>query len=320
MSRKTPKKSDKYRCDLLPFEREDVVGMQAAKQAVGWEITAFNLPDAWKHTQGEGVKIAVLDTGVDENHPDLSDNLLPGKNFIKAGTPPLDDNGHGTHVTGTIVADDNAIGMVGVAPAAKVVPVKVLDGSGAGHMKNVAKGVRWAADQGVDFICMSLGTPNKLQEVRKAIQYAAKKGCVTFCAAGNAGRTRNIFYPAAYPETMGIGAIDKDFDRADFSCTGDDLDFLAPGVRIFSTVPESWYAFQSGTSMANPFMVGVATLVLSYKKNKGLKAKLDTVDDYRKLFKKYTTSVTDEEAGNKFFEGFGIIDPRKMEQWIQSHH
>jgi subtilisin family serine protease len=293
--------------------------MQQAKQSVGWEITAFDLPDAWKYTQGEGVKIAVLDTGADMKHPDLSDNLLPGFNFIKPGTKPQDDNGHGSHVTGIICADDNAIGMIGVAPAAKVMPVKVLNAAGSGNMKTVAMGIRWAANQGADFICMSLGTPNKLQEVRKAIQYAASKGVVTFCAAGNAGSTRRIFYPAAYPETIGVGAIDSDFDRADFSCTGDDLDFLAPGVKIFSTVPESWYAFMSGTSMANPFMVGVAALVLSYKRNRGLKIKLDTAEDYRQLFKKYTTPVSDNEAGKKFFEGFGIIDPRKMEEWVQQN-
>jgi len=319
MPKKTSKEDkDKYRCNLLPFDREEILSIQDAAQQVGWEITAFNLPDAWKYSQGEGVKVAVLDTGADLDHPDLAGNLLPGKNFINPRKEPEDDNGHGSHVTGIICAENNDIGMVGVAPKSKVIPVKVLDHKGAGNLLNVANGIRWAADQGVDFITMSLGSPKPVQQVRKAIQYANKKGIVVFCAAGNAGKTRSIFYPANYPETIGIGAIGEDFDRAKFSCTGDDLDFLAPGVKIFSTVPDNWYAVLSGTSMANPFVTGVAVLLLSYKRKNKLKIKLDTAEDYRRVFKANTMPTKNPEfAGKKFFEGFGIIDPRKMEEWVK---
>ena len=153
-----------------------------------------------------------------------------------------------------------------------------------------------------------------------AIQYAASKGCITFCAAGNAGRTHDIFYPAAYPEVIGIGAIDENFDRASFSCTGPDLDFVAPGVRILSTVPDNWYAVLSGTSMANPFAVGVAALILSYKRANNLNLSLKDNKDYINVMKEYTTPINNPEfAGQRFFEGFGIIDPRKMEEWIKLH-
>lgn len=223
-----------------------------------------------------------------------------------------------THVTGIICAENNDIGMVGVAPKCKVIPIKVLDHKGAGNLLQVADGIRWAADQGVDFINMSLGSPKPIQQVRKAIQYANKNGVIVFCAAGNAGKTHSIFYPANYPETIGIGAIDENFDRAKFSCTGDDLDFLAPGVKIFSTVPDNWYAVLSGTSMANPFVTGVAVLVLSYKRNNKLNIKLETAEDYRRIFRSNTISTSNPEfAGKKFFEGFGIIDPRKMEEWVR---
>lgn len=302
----------------MPFEREEILSIQDASQKVGWEITAFNLPDAWKITQGEGVKVAVLDTGCDLDHPDLVNNLLPGKNFVNPRKDPNDENCHGTHVTGITCAENNDIGMVGVAPKCKVVPVKVLDHKGAGDLLNVANGIRWAADQGVDFIAMSLGSPTPVQQVRKSIQYANSKGVVVFCAAGNAGKTRQIFYPANYPETIGVGAIDENFDRANFSCTGDDLDFLAPGVKIFSTIPDNWYAVLSGTSMANPFVVGVAALLLSHKRKNKLKIKLENSEDYRRIFKQNTVSVHNPEfAGKKFFEGFGIIDPDKMEEWVR---
>ena len=129
-----------------------------------------------------------------------------------------------------------------------------------------------------------------------------------------------MLYPAAYPETIGIGAIDQNFNRANFSCTGQDLDFLAPGVKILSTVPDNWYALMSGTSMASPFVVGVCALLLSYVRKHNLKVKLETSDDYRGILRNYTIPTNNPEyAGNKFFEGFGIIDPRKMEEWVNKH-
>ena len=216
-------------------------------------------------------------------------------------------------MTGILVAENNDIGVVGVCPKAKVIPIKVLDKNGNGSLINVAEGVRWAADNGADIIAMSLGAPVKVQQVRKAIQYAATKGIPTFVAAGNAGDTKEVFYPANYPETIAIGAIDENFKRANFSNTGENLDFMAPGVDILSTVPENWYAVLSGTSMAAPFAVGVAALVLSYVRSGKSKTRLETVEDYRQIFRKYTTPV---ENGNyshkKFYQGFGILDPRKL--------
>lgn len=306
--------------NLLPYEREDILTIQDVEQRAGWEITAFNLPEAWHYSQGEGIVVAVLDTGCDLDHEDLVDNLLPGKNFINPNLPPEDDNGHGSHVTGIICAINNDFGVVGVAPKTKVIPVKVLDKKGSGDLATVASGIRWAADQGADFITMSLGSPSPVPLVQEAIRYAASKGCVTFCAAGNAGKTRQIFYPAAYPEVIGIGAIGEDFNRARFSCTGPDLDFLAPGVKILSTVPDNWYAVLSGTSMANPFATGVACLLLAYKRAKNLAIMLSTNSDYINVMRSYTTPTKNPDFANKeFFEGFGIIDPRKMEEWVKQH-
>lgn len=280
---------------------------------MGWGISAFDLPKTWQNTQGEDVVVAVLDTGCDLNHPDLSGNLLEGANFVRPGRPPEDDNGHGTHVTGILVAHDNEIGMVGVCPKAKVRPVKVLDGDGNGNMNNVAEGIRWAADNHCDLITMSLGAPMKIQQVRKAVQYAIKKGTIVFCAAGNAGKTKEVFYPANYPETIAVGAIDKDFKRAEFSNTGRELDFMAPGVDIFSTVPDDWYATFSGTSMACPFAVGVAALLISYSKKGKLGYQIETVEQCKELMRKYTIPLADKDLKDPvFFGGFGIIDARKI--------
>jgi len=318
--KKTSNQRTDKKCKLPPFEVEEVLSLQDARQKVGWNITAFSLPDAWNLTQGEGVTIAVLDTGCDLDHPDLAENLLPGKNFVNEAKLPDDDNQHGTHVTGIIVASNNDIGMVGVAPKAKVLPVKVLDRHGNGSLLNVAKGIRWAVDNGADILAMSLGSPRPTQEVKKALQYAASKNVVTFCAAGNAGLTQNVFYPALYPETIAIGAITEELKRATFSNTGKDLDFMAPGDKIFSTVPDNWYAILSGTSMACPFAVGVAALVLSYKRSKGLRIKLDMAEDYRTIFKKNTSNIQNGLLGDPtFYQGFGIIDPRKLVEAVKAY-
>lgn len=301
-------------CSLFPYEKEEVFSIQDAIQKAGWNITAFDLPGAWSKSRGEGVKVAVIDTGVDLDHPDLVKNLLPGMNFIDPSKQPWDDNQHGTHVAGIIAAENNEIGMVGVAPSAKVIPVKVLDRHGNGSLVNVAKGIRWAVDEGgADLICMSLGSPNPVQEVRKAIQHAASKGVVCFVAAGNAGITKRVFYPADYPETIAIGSIDENFSRSGFSNTGENLDFMAPGGRIFSTVPDNWYAVLSGTSMAAPFATGVAALFLSYVRSKGKTLSLKTSSDYIEAFKSHTVPVTNGDLKDKqFYEGFGILDPKSI--------
>lgn len=301
------------KCSLFPYEREEVLSLQDAIQKSGWNITAFDLPSAWKKSRGADVKVAVLDTGVDLDHPDIQKNLLPGKNFIDSSKEPWDDNSHGTHVAGIIAAENNQIGMVGVAPDAKIIPVKVLNGQGSGDLVSVSKGIRWAVDEGkADLICMSLGAPSPVQEVRKAIQYAESKGVVCFVAAGNAGVTKKIFYPADYPETIAIGSIDENLNRSSFSNTGNNLDFMAPGGKIFSTVPDNWYAVLSGTSMATPFAVGVAALLLSYCRDKS-EIKLSCSEDYRKVFKEHTMPIRNLDLKNsKFYQGFGIIDAKKL--------
>lgn len=312
------KKSKKV--SLFPYKLEPVFSIQEVKQKAGWNITAFDLPNTWKKTKGEGVTIAVLDTGCDLDHPDLKNNLLPGYNFISPDRLPWDDNKHGTHVCGIIAAENNEIGVVGVAPNCKIVPIKVLDANGMGDIKTVAKGIRWAVDVAkVDFICMSLGCPNPVDEVRKEIIYAMSKNVICFVAAGNSGNTPQIFYPANYPETIAIGSIDENFTRSSFSNTGDGLDFMAPGNRILSTVPDNWYAILSGTSMATPFAVGVSALLLSYVRNNKKNIKLENNLDYINMLKQYTVSIKNENLNNKsFYEGFGIIDPQKLFESIKS--
>jgi subtilisin family serine protease len=318
---KKPDLSQEF-CELPHFEREDLLSAQSIGQQFGWQIANYDLPSAWKETCGEGVTIAILDTGVDLTHPDLAPNLLPGYNVITPNLPPQDDNGHGSHVAGIIAACNNDIGVVGVANCCKILPVKVLNRVGAGRMDHVVRGIKWAVENGADIICMSLGTRNPLEEVYATIKDAANKGVICFVAAGNAGQTTQLLYPAAYDITISIGAIDEQSMRASFSCTGPNLDFVAPGVNIYSTVPPSNYAIMNGTSQATPFACGVAALILAYRRKTSPGLKMSK-EEYVAAMRYNALSIQNLDAkyaelGNRFFQGFGIINPQAMIEWLEN--
>ena len=293
---------------LLPHIREDISGFNAqAAQVLGWEIQKLNINHHWALTEGAGVTVAVIDTGCDLSHDDLRENLLPGKNFINENKQPYDDNGHGTHVAGTIAAVNNGTGMVGVAPKTKIVPVKALDKKGGGSTHVIARAVEWAVSRRVDFITMSLGSGGMDAGLKQAIDYAEQMNVVVFCAAGNSGPNVDIMYPARFNNTISIGAVNDRFDRTKFSCSGESLDFMAPGLNIFSTVPNNRYAIMSGTSMSNPFATGCASLLLSYNKRHH-KYNLRTYRDYVDFFKKHTIQVSNPAHRTKRYQGYGIMN------------
>jgi thermitase len=307
------RRKNKNKYSLLPYIREDIHGLNpTCGQFYGWEIKKFNIENEWKYSQGEGIKIAVVDTGCDLDHPDLKNNLLQGKNFVELGKDPYDVCGHGSHTAGTIAAENNGLGMVGVAPKAKIIPVKVLNDQGSGSLDDVVKGIVWSADIGADFISMSLGSPQPSPELKKAIEYAASKGSIVFCAAGNSGESVDIMYPAKFDQTIAIGAIDENLERTSFTCSGETLDFLSPGHNILSCVPGHKYAMMSGTSMSTPFAVGCAALFLSYlRQNKNtLLNSIKTTEDYVNIFKTKAKNLSNPKySGIKKYQGYGILYP-----------
>lgn len=296
-------------CSLLPFIREDINNLSPNDpQTLGWEIKSLGVDKQWIKSKGAGVTVAVIDTGCDPNHPDIKKNLVGSYNFINNSRDASDDNGHGSHVCGTIAGIDNNRGIVGVAPQAKIIALKALDKNGTGSMKNIANAITYAADHGADIITMSLGSPGSSSAVKKAVDYACSKGCLIFCAAGNSGTKTDIMYPAKLPKTFSIGAIDENFRRTSFTCSGKSLDFLAPGVNIMSIVPNGRYALMTGTSMSNPFASGVAALYLSHYKylNNGERM---SMDEMMIKLKKDAIQLKGASNQKKELQGFGIIKP-----------
>jgi len=213
---------------------------------------------------GSGVTVAVLDTGINVDHPDLMANIIDGWNFVENNDDVTDLDGHGTMVAGIIAAvANNGIGIAGVSPNVSIMPLKVLTSSG-GSWIDLDRAIIRAADNGADIIVMSLG--GKYSQLSKAteaaIEYAYRKGCVLVAAAGN-DNSSELFYPAAYEEVIAVSAIDQNDVKADFSNYGSYIDFCAPGVNILSTWKDGNYASGSGTSFSAPFVAGVIALMLS---------------------------------------------------------
>jgi type VII secretion-associated serine protease mycosin len=235
-----------------------------------WDIEKINTPAAWETSTGAGVVVAVIDTGVEGNHPDLDGQVLEGYNAIEdGGGGDFDDNGHGTHVAGTVAAlTGNGEGVAGFAPDAKVLPIKVLDADGGGYVSDTAEGIVWATDNGAHIINMSLGSDTPTQAEKAAVAYALTNGVTVVAAAGNEREDGSpTSYPAAYEGVIAVAATDDQDEIAEYSNRGDYVDVAAPGSGILSTYPlelsedGTGYAELNGTSMAAPHVAAVAALI-----------------------------------------------------------
>lgn len=228
-----------------------------------WGLPVVRVPAAWDATRGTGVTIAVLDTGVDPGHVDLAARLVAGFNALNGTTWTADDHGHGTRMAGVAgAAGFNGIGVIGVAPDAQLMPVKVMSASGHGTYADIAAGIVFAADHGARVINLSLGGSVASSTLSAAVTYAVDRGAVVVAAAGNFG-FEVPSYPAAYADAVAVGATDEQDRRAIFSNYGTWLDMVAPGVNILTTNWGGGYAPSTGTSPATPFVAGAAALVLS---------------------------------------------------------
>jgi type VII secretion-associated serine protease mycosin len=222
----------------------------------------LRLPEAWDVANAVAdVRVAVVDTGVDAGQPDLAGRVLQGHDFVNDDSDAYDDQWHGTWVAAIIAANTNdGVGIAGVSPSARILPVKVLDSYGNGTDANIAAGITWAADHGADVINLSLAASQESAVIRQAVEYALDHDVVVVAAAGNGG-SETPQYPAAYSGVVAVAATDAHGELASFSNHGPWIDIAAPGVNITSARSRSSYEVMSGTSYAAPFVSGVATLV-----------------------------------------------------------
>jgi subtilisin family serine protease len=231
-------------------------------QTTDWGIDKIGVKPFWDAGfEGWGVHVAVLDTGIG-NHPDL--DIRGGKSFVSSEPSWVDEHGHGTHVAGIIAAKNNAIGTVGVAPRASIYAVKVVNKNGRGKWSDIIAGIEWSILKGMDIINMSLGASAEPSQLKPMVDKAVAHGISIVASAGNDNSCPpdNIMrFPAAYDSVISVGATDSTDKRACFSNTGPELDVVAPGVSILSTIPKNKYGYMSGTSMAAPYVSGLLAIL-----------------------------------------------------------
>ena len=230
-----------------------------------WHLAKIQAPSAWDVTTGtSSVIVAVVDTGVNASHPDLAGKVLStGWDFVANDSTTMDENGHGTAVAGTIAPDaNNNLGVVGVAWANLILPVRVLDASGAGNYSTIAQGIIWAADHGARIINLSLGGTASSSTLQSAINYAWSKQCIVVAAAGNNGNSVPV-YPAACSNVVSVAATNASDTRPSWSNYGSYIDVCAPGENIVTLDGSNSYASWSGTSFSTPVTSGVLALMAS---------------------------------------------------------
>jgi subtilisin family serine protease len=256
---------DDHTCTIQVMPSLQMSYKTFASQNTPWGIEKIGAPEAWRNTQGTGVRVGIIDTGIDRSHPDLKDNIKEAFGVMDCKNID-DDNGHGTHVAGTIAAIDNDIGVVGVAPKIELYTVKAFDKRGRGQISDIIDSLNWCVEKKVNVINMSFGFSTQSNALQRAIEQVYQNGIVMVAAAGNSGGDNSVMYPAKYPEVIAVAASDKNNKAAGFSSGGPEVNIIAPGVNIDSTFKSAGYKNLSGTSMSTPHVVGAAALILSVAK------------------------------------------------------
>ena len=298
---------------LPPFKTELVIG--ALAETVDWGLTAYGIPDVWKQSRGRGIRVAVLDTGIDVTHKDLDGAILEAKDFTRSPGGYRDVAGHGTHCAGVIGARQNDTGVVGICPDLRMddgglLIGKVLGDDGAGLESWIAAGIDWAVERGAHLLSLSFGSPTASPTIFQAIFRAVARGVFVVAAAGNNGADNSVDYPGRYRETIAVGAVDRHGRVAKFSSRGNEVDTAAPGEDVLSTFPGNRYAKLSGTSMATPFVTGVVALMLSKHREQGSATPIRTTDDLREHLARTATDAG--SPGKDPSYGYGLINPKSM--------
>ena len=280
-----------------------------------WGVKHIGAGQVHPFNTGQGVKVAIIDSGIDYSHSDLNDNYAGGYDFVDGDPYPLDVCGHGTLVSGVVAAEDNGSGVVGVAPAAQLYALRVmqLDEKGKcwGYVSDIIAALDWSVSQGMDVVNMSLGTESYVYAFDMAVQNAYDAGLVLVAAAGNSNPCPgtpaydNVLYPAKFDEVIAVAATDQSDNRACFSSTGPAVELAAPGLSIRTTYNGGGYAWASGTSLASPHVAGTAALVVASQIADG-NGDGRINDDVRGRLQQTADDLG--SAGRDTWYGYGLVD------------
>ncbi|WP_094546303.1 S8 family peptidase [Petroclostridium xylanilyticum] len=279
------------------------------REVIDYGVEMVGAPLEWSETTGKGIKVGVIDTGIDVNHEDLRGRIKEYVNFTSSDRQNvLDDNGHGTHVAGIIAAERNNVGVIGVAPEADLYIAKAFDKDGSADFEAIRNSLVWMAERNVDVINMSFSSQTTSREYQKIISDLYASGITLVCAAGNEGASEGdngdtIGYPARFDETIAVTAVDINKKRADFSSVGAEAEIAAAGKDIYSCYLDNGYATLSGTSMATPVITGAVAL-LQAKGLRRYKRRL-TPEEIRLVLHIYSEDLG--EAGRDTEYGFGLF-------------
>lgn len=235
-----------------------------ANETYDFGIKLLNATSKWSKTKGEGINVAILDSGIDCTHEDLRERVKGGINFTTENKNDyMDRLGHGTFCAGIIAASENRKGIIGVAPLVNIYSVKVLNDRGEGKPSWIQQGIEWCIENNIDIINMSLGYVQEHEGIKQAIKNAHKNKIIMVAAVGNNNNEVEVEFPARYPEVIGVTAIDISEHLGDFCTTGTNVDYSAAGVNVLSTSLRNTYARASGTSFAAPHITGAIALIQS---------------------------------------------------------
>ena len=297
-----------YEVDLLDvecFESEEVSD-SSQNENVKWDLSMINAGRAKELLcEGQDINIGIIDSGI-ISHPDLKNNIKEGFNYLNSTTDVTDNIGHGTFVSGMIAANDNQMGVVGIANETNLIPLKCFDNNETTTVSTICLAIKDAVDiYDCDIINLSLGLPNYSQKLEEHIKYATDAGVIVVAAVGNKG-TDVLYYPAAYEKVIGVGSVNSNCEKSSFSQYNSSVDFLAPGEDVWSTSNDGSYAQKSGTSFSTPLVTGLIATMLSVDSS--------LTHDEIVLILAETAIVSDEwlETNGEFTRnddyGYGLVD------------
>ncbi|UZR99691.1 S8 family peptidase [Chondrinema litorale] len=285
-----------------------VANAQSLFMRENWGIQTFGIPALWNLSKGEGINVAVLDSGIAFNHPDFVQAISMMKDFTNSKAGVYDITGHGTHVAG-IIGSRNP--KVGLASEIKLLIGKIINDEGTVDIDATVDALYWAIENKANIINLSIEAKKDYLQLKQAVEEANKAGCIVVCAAGNAGpKQDSIQYPAKYKSTIAVAAIDRNFKLRVDASTGPELDLVAPGVDIYSADLPYGYTTRGGSSMAAPFVSGVIALMLAREKKNPRITTINLTDGIRECISNTAFQLGNPEE--KSLYGMGLIHPQRM--------